>query len=157
MGMRFYLPANCTNLDWYGRGPWENYSDRNTAAQLGQWSDNTDNGWTRGYIRPQESGYKTDTRTIQLTDGTGYGVEVIGLQPLSFSAMPQLTEDFDEGTIKKNRHTTDIIKRRFVCLHVDLAQRGVGGDNSWGAQPHDEFRLTAKQYSYGFVLRLVGE
>ena len=71
--------------------------------------------------------------------------------------MPQLTEDFDEGTIKKNRHTTDIIKRRFVCLHVDLAQRGVGGDNSWGAQPHDEFRLTAKQYSYGFVFRLVGE
>jgi beta-galactosidase len=157
MGMRFYLPANCTNLEWYGRGPWENYSDRNTAAQLGQWSDNTDNGWTRGYIRPQESGYKTDTRTIQLTDGTGYGVEVIGLQPLSFSAMPQLTEDFDEGTIKKNRHTSDIIKRRFVCLHVDLAQRGVGGDNSWGAQPHDEFRLTGKQYSYGFVLRLVGE
>jgi beta-galactosidase len=155
MGMRFYLPSECTDLEWYGRGPWENYSDRNTAAHVGLWHDHTDNGWTRGYIRPQESGYKTDTRRLQLTDGTGYGLEVVGLQPLSFSAMPQLAEDFDEGTTKKNRHTSDIAKRRFVCLHVDLAQRGVGGDNSWGAQPHDEFRLLGKRYAYGFVLRFV--
>jgi beta-galactosidase len=154
MGMRFYLPADWTEVDWYGRGPWENYSDRKTAALIGKWSDHTDNGWTRNYIRPQESGYKTDTRQVSVRNAAGFGVEVTGLQPLSFSAMPQLTEDFDEGTIKHNHHTTDIAKRRFVCLHVDLGQRGVGGDNSWGAQPHDEFRLLGKKYSYGFVLRI---
>ena len=52
MGMRFLLPPTCNQLEWYGRGPWENYADRNTAALLGRWSDHTDNGWTRGYIRP---------------------------------------------------------------------------------------------------------
>lgn len=157
MGMRFQLPASWTQLEWYGRGPWENYADRNNAATIGRWADHTDNGWTRGYIRPQESGYKTDTRWIRLTDAAGSGIEITGLQPLCFSAMPQLTEDFDEGAIKQNRHTTDVIKRRFVCLHVDLAQRGVGGDNSWGAQPHDEYRLTGKKYNYSFVLRPVGK
>ena len=156
MGMRFQLPAACSQLEWYGRGPWENYADRKQAAHIGIWNDHTDYGWTRGYIRPQESGYKTDTRWIRLTDHTGFGVEVTGLQPICFSAMPQLSEDFDEGTIKKNRHTSDIVQRRFVCLQVDLAQRGVGGDNSWGAQPHDEYRLTGKKYTYAFVLRVVG-
>ena len=153
MGLRFMLPAACNQLSWYGRGPWENYSDRNTAAFLGLWEDHTDNGWTRNYVRPQESGYKTDARWIRLTDAEGFGLEVRGLQPLCFSAMPQLSEDFDEGTIKRNRHTTDIVKRPFVCLHVDLAQRGVGGDNSWGAQPHDEYRLFGKKYAYGFVIK----
>jgi beta-galactosidase len=157
MGLRFQLPAACNQLAWYGRGPFENYSDRNTASSLGIWESNTDLGWERGYIRPQESGYRTDTRWIRLTDTEGFGVEVQGIQPLSFSAMPQLTEDFDEGTLKKNRHTSDIYKRRFVCLHVDLAQRGVGGDNSWGAQPHDEYRLLGKKYAYSFVVRPVGK
>lgn len=156
MGLRFMLPQTCNQLNWYGRGPWENYSDRNTASLLGLWEDHTDNGWTRNYIRPQESGYKTDARWIRLTDASGFGLEVRGLQPLCFSAMPQLSEDFDEGTVKRNRHTTDVVKRPFVCLHVDLAQRGVGGDNSWGAQPHNAYRLFEKKYSYGFVLKAVG-
>ena len=127
MGMRFALPSNYNQVQWYGRGPFENYADRNTAALLGIYNDNTDNGWTRTYIRPQESGYKTDTRWIKLTNSEGVGIQVEGLQPLSFSAMPQVTEDFDEGTIKKGRHVTDIVKRPFVTLHVDLAQRGIGG------------------------------
>lgn len=157
MGMRFALPADFNRLQWYGRGPFENYADRNTAAFVGLYHDLTDNGWTRNYVRPQESGYKTEARWIQLTNADGTGLRVEGLQPLSFSAMPQLTEDFDEGTTKKNRHPTDIVKRPFVTLHVDLAQRGVGGDNSWGAETHDAFRLTAKRYTYGFVLKAVGQ
>jgi beta-galactosidase len=157
MGMRFGLPSNYNQIEWYGRGPFENYADRNTAAFLGLHADNTDNGWTRNYIRPQESGYKTDMRWLKLTNSEGFGVSVEGLQPLSFSAMPQLTEDFDEGNSKKNRHTTDIIKRPFVTLHVDLAQRGVGGDTSWGAETHEEYRLKAKKYTYGFVIRPIGK
>ncbi len=155
MGMRFALPSTYNQVQWYGRGPFENYADRNTAALLGIYNDHTDNGWTRNYIRPQESGYKTDTRWIKLTNTEGVGLQVEGLQPLSFSAMSQLTEDFDEGTVLKNRHVTDIIKRPFVTLHVDLAQRGIGGDNSWGAETHEEFRLKDKKYTYGFVIKAI--
>ena len=119
--------------------------------------DNTENGWTKNYIRPQESGYKTDVRSIKLTEAGGFGLEVEGLQALSFSAMPQITEDFDEGSVKKNRHVTDIHKRPFIMLQVDYRHRGVGGDNSWGAQTHDEYRLTDKMYRYGYVIRAIGE
>jgi beta-galactosidase len=157
MGMRFGLPSDYNQVEWYGRGPFENYSDRNTAAFIGLHADNTDNGWTRTYIRPQESGYKTDMRWLKLTNTEGVGISVEGLQPLCFSAMSQLTEDFDEGNSKKNRHVTDIIKRPFVTLHVDLAQRGVGGDTSWGAETHEEYRLKAKKYTYGFVIRPIGK
>jgi beta-galactosidase len=157
MGMRFGLPNAYNQLQWYGRGPWENYADRNTASFIGIHNDHTDNGWTRSYIRPQESGYKTDARWVKLTNAEGTGIVVEGLQPLCFSAMSQLTEDFDEGNTKKNRHTTDIIKRPFVTLQVDLAQRGVGGDTSWGAETHEEYRLKAKKYTYGFVIRPVGK
>ncbi len=157
MGMRFALPPTCTNVEWYGRGPFENYNDRNSAAFLGLWKDNTTNGWTKNYIRPQESGYKTDVRNLKITDDNGYGLEIFGQQPFCFSAMPQLTEDFDEGTTKQGRHTTDIGKRPFTCLHIDLAQRGVGGDNSWGAQPHEKYRLMEKKYTYSYVLKAVGK
>ncbi len=156
MGMRFSLPSTFNQVQWYGRGPFENYSDRNLAAQLGIYNDHTDNGWSRNYVRPQESGYKTDIRWLKLTDTEGVGISVEGTQPLCFSAMSQLTEDFDEGTTKKNRHVTDIVKRPFVTLHVDLAQRGVGGDTSWGAETHEEYRLKAKKYSYGFTIRPIG-
>jgi beta-galactosidase len=157
MGMRFGLPSDYNQVEWYGRGPFENYADRNTAAFVGLHADNTENGWTRNYIRPQESGYKTDMRWLKLTNSDGLGVSIEGLQPLSFSAMSQLTEDFDEGNSKKNRHITDIIKRPFVTLHVDLAQRGVGGDTSWGAETHEAYRLKAKKYTYGFVIRPIGK
>jgi beta-galactosidase len=157
MGMRFALPSAYHQVQWYGRGPWENYADRNSAAFIGIYHDHTDNGWTRSYIRPQESGYKTDARWVKLTNTEGIGLLVEGLQPLCFSAMPQLTEDFDEGSTKKNRHTTDIIKRPFVTLHIDLAQRGVGGDTSWGAETHEPYRLKAKKYSYGLLIRPVGK
>ena len=157
MGMRFGLPSTYNQVKWYGRGPFENYADRNTASLLGLYDDNTDNGWTRNYIRPQESGYKTDARWVKLTNTEGVGMSVEGLQPLCFSAMSQLTEDFDEGTVKKNRHVTDIVKRPFITLHVDLGQRGVGGDNSWGAETHEAYRLKAKKYTYGFVIRPIGK
>lgn len=157
MGLRVKLPPSLNQLEWYGRGPFENYSDRNTASTLGIWQNHTDNGWTKNYIRPQESGYRTDVRWLTLLDDKGFGLQVEGLQPLSISAMPQLTEDFDEGAVKKNRHITDINKRPFTVLHIDYAQRGVGGDNTWGAQTHEEYRLFAKQYSYGFVIRPVGK
>jgi beta-galactosidase len=154
-GMRMELPKNFDNLNYYGRGPFENYNDRNTAAFVGIYSDKTENQFTSNYIRPQENGYKTDTRWLTLTNENGTGIQIEGLQPICFSAMPYQNEQFDEGTVKKNRHTIDIIRKPLVALHVDLKQRGVGGDNTWGYLPHDEYRLLDKKYSYGYILKAI--
>lgn len=154
-GMRCRVNKNWDLLNWYGRGPGENYPDRKTAAFLGQYQGNVNSQFTRTYVRPQENGYHTDTRWLRLSDPGGAGLEVQGLQPFCFSALPFLAEDLDEGTVKKNRHPSDLVKRGFTSLHIDLIQRGVGGDDSWGAQPHEPYRLLKKKYAYGFVLRPV--
>lgn len=154
-GMRMTLPLQYSNLKYYGRGPWENYSDRNTASFVGLYADSVKNQATRNYIRPQESGYKTDVRWLSLTDSAGRGLLIQGVQPICFSATNAGTEDLDPGLTKKQQHPTDVKPRRNVYLNIDLAQRGVGGDNSWGALPHDQYRLLDKKYSYSYVLRLV--
>jgi beta-galactosidase len=154
-GMRMQLPEQFDNLSYYGRGPWENYSDRNTASFVGLYKDNVQNQYTQNYIRPQEAGNKTDVRWLSLTNDEGNGIRVEGLQPISFSAIPYSTEDLDPGLTKKQQHPTDIKPRRNVYLHIDLAQRGVGGDNSWGALPHKKYRLLDKKYSYSYTLSLI--
>lgn len=154
-GMRMELPEQYSNLSYYGRGPWENYSDRNTAAFVGLYKDEVKNQFYQGYIRPQESGYKTDVRWLRLTNVEGKGLQVDGLQPLSFSALNYATEDLDPGNHKRQQHPNDIKPRKSVVLQIDLKQRGVGGDDSWGALPHIQYRLLDKKYSYSYILRLV--
>ena len=151
-GMRLILPADYKSFTYYGRGPWENYEDRKESAFLGLWRQSTDEQLFP-YVRPQESGNKCDVRWLELTNAEGLGIRIEGLQPLSVSAMPYRTEDLDPGFTKRQMHYSDIEPRREVVLQVDLAQRGVGGDNAWGAQPHDPYRLTAERYSYGYVIR----
>ncbi|MBC7888767.1 MAG: DUF4981 domain-containing protein [Ferruginibacter sp.] len=153
-GMRMQLPGRFNNLSYYGRGPWENYNDRNEGAFIGLYKDEVNNQYYAGYIRPQESGYKTDTRWLSLTNKEGAGYSVEGLQPICFSATNHSTESLDPGLTKKQQHPTDIVPDNNVYLHIDLKQRGVGGDNSWGALPHDQYRLLNKKYSYSYVLRL---
>jgi beta-galactosidase len=157
-GMRMEVSRRFDQLRYYGRGPQENYSDRNTAALLGTYQDSVRRTFPGTYIRPQEYGYHTDVRWLTLTDATGRGlrVEAAG-QPICFSALPFRTEDLDPGLSKKQQHPTDLKPRGQTWLHLDLAQRGVGGDNSWGALPHEQYRLLAKQYSYSYTLRLVDE
>lgn len=155
-GMRLELPGRFDQLGYYGRGPWENYSDRHSAAFLGQYRDTVRHQFANTYIRPQEGGYHTDTRWLTLTTPTGQGLRVEGAQPLSFSALDVPAEELDPGLTKKQQHTSDVRHHHDrVYLSVDLAQRGVGGDNSWGALPHDQYRLLAKQYSYTYTLRLL--
>ena len=150
--MRMTLPANCKNFTYYGRGPYENYIDRWSASYLGIYEQSTDRQFFP-YVRPQESGNKCDVRWLELTDDEGRGVRVEGLQPLSVSALPYRSEDLDPGLgTKKQMHYSDIEPRREVVLHVDLAQRGLGGDNSWGASPHPQYRLTEDSYTYGYVI-----
>lgn len=154
-GMRLQLPPEYEHLRYYGRGPWENYSDRNTAAFEGVYNDVVKNQFTANYIRPQENGYKTDVRWLSLTNSAGAGIKVEGIQPICFSALNHSAESMDPGMTKKQQHPSDLRPDRNVYLHIDLKQRGVGGDNSWGALPHDEYRLLDKKYSYSYVLSLV--
>jgi beta-galactosidase len=154
-GMRMELPGAYNNLQYYGRGPWENYADRNTAAFVGTYSDKVSNQFTWEYIRPQESGYKTDARWIQLTNPAGAGLAITGSQPLSFSAMNVSTESLDPGLTKNGRHINDVKPEDKVYLHIDLAQRGVGGDTSWGALPHAQYMLTADTYTYTYTINLI--
>ena len=152
LGMRMILPEDYTNLKYYGRGPWENYSDRKESSFVGIYEQSTSEQLFP-YVRPQESGNKCDVRWLELTDSEGVGLRIEGLQPLSISAMPYRAEDLDPGLTKKQMHYSDVEPRREVVLQVDLAQRGVGGDNTWGAQPHDPYRLTADRYEYGYIIR----
>ena len=152
LGMRIILPEDYKNLTYYGRGPWENYSDRKESSFIGIYEQSTDEQLFH-YVRPQESGNKCDVRWLELRNAKGEGLRVEGLQPLSISAMPYRSEDLDPGLTKKQMHYSDIEPRREVVLHIDLAQRGLGGDQSWGAQPHDQYRLTADKYSYGYIIR----
>lgn len=154
-GMRMELSGNYDNLSYYGRGPWENYSDKNTAAFVGLYTDKVRNQFTSNYIRPQENGYKTDVRWLKLTNNEGKGLQIEGIQPICFSALNNSTEDLDPGLTKKQQHLIDIKPRSEVFLNIDLKQRGVGGDNSWGALPHDSYRLLDKKYTYSYVLRLI--
>jgi beta-galactosidase len=151
-GMRMILPQDYKHFTFYGRGPWENYSDRNESSFIGLYEQSTDEQLFP-YVRPQESGNKTDVRWLELTDDEGVGLRIDGMQPLSVSAMPYRSEDLDPGLTKKQMHYSDIEPRREVVLHVDLVQRGLGGDDSWGAVPHKPYRLEEDTYEYGYVIR----
>jgi beta-galactosidase len=154
-GMRTTLPGRYENLAYYGRGPHENYSDRNFASLIGIYTDNVENQYYKGYIRPQESGNKTDVRWLSLTDDQGRGFLIEGAQPISFTAINHSTEDLDPGLTKKQQHPTDLPLRRDVFLSIDLNQRGVGGDDSWGAYPHRPYRLLATKYTYSYTIKLI--
>jgi beta-galactosidase len=151
-GMRMQLAKDLNNINFYGRGPWENYSDRNTASFLGEYRQKLKEQFTWNYVRPQENGYKTDVRWIKLVNSDGNGIKISGIQPICFSALPYTAEDFDPGITKKSQHPSDLNERDFISLHVDLVQRGVGGDNSWGALPHEIYLIKAKKYSYSYII-----
>ncbi len=155
-GMRLELDGSYDGLSYYGRGPWENYSDRNTSSFVGVYQDKVANQFTWTYIRPQEAGYKTDTRWLSLKNKNGKGLQIEGKQPICFSALNMATETLDGGENKAQKHPTDIVvEKDKIYLHLDFKQRGVGGDNSWGALPHKPYRLTNKQYVYTYILNLI--
>lgn len=153
IGMTMQLPKTFDNLDYYGRGPWENYIDKNTSAFVDTYSSKvSDQYWA--YLRPQENGYKTDTRWLKLSNHNGIGLCITGDEPLGFAALHNSISDFDPGTKKAQRHTTDIVEGDFVEVKIDLFQMGVGGDNSWGAKPYESYmRYAGSKYEYGFTIK----
>ena len=152
-GMIMSLPGNVDNFTWYGRGPHENYIDRNKETFMGIWNGKVKDQAFE-YYRPQETGNKTDVRWLTLKDNNGWGVEVHGAQPLSVAALNLKPEDLDPGMTKKQQHWSDVITRRETVLYVDLFQRGVAGLNSWSARPLEQYRFKEKQYSYQYTIRL---
>ena len=163
MGMQIQLPEEFSNLKWFGRGPHENYTDRKTSADVGLYESTVADQYTP-YIRPQENGYKTDTRWLTLTDDSGTGILVSGDPLISFAALNNIHDDFESpGKLSQyrkdaktaNTHTIDVKPRELVNLNVDLGQMGVGGDNSWGALIHPKYRLLEKKYEYSFRIRPV--
>jgi beta-galactosidase len=151
-GMRMKIPAQFRNMQWYGRGPHENYSDRNTSAFVGKYTSTVTDQYFP-YIRPQENGYRTDIRWVALTNQQGQGLLISGLPLFSMSALPYSIEDLDQGTKQNYRHTIDLIPRDYIDLNIDFKQQGVGGIDSWGALPLVKYQLPAQQYSFSYRMR----
>lgn len=153
-GMLMTLDKAYVHFTWYGRGPLENYVDRNRDAFMGIWYGKVQEQ-AYPYFRPQETGNKTDIRWLTLKNKNGQGIRIIGSQPLSVSATNNLPEDLDPGLTKKQQHASDIVPREETVLCVDLFQRGVGGLNSWGAKPLDKYRFQAKEYNYTYTIQII--
>ena len=166
-GMNLQVPKAYYNVKWYGRGQHENYIDRKNSAFKGIYNSTvSDLGYD--YSRPQENGYRTENRWLQLTDKEGIGFKVYGDPYISFSAHFNTIEDFDDGLsenkpgqnlkprsriIKKQRKPIDVPKRDFISLNIDLKQMGVGGDNSWGARPLKKYLIQPNSYKYSFIIK----
>lgn len=153
-GMIMTLPKQTDDFTWYGRGPWENYIDRNHDTFMGIWNGKVEEQ-AFAYYRPQETGNKTDVRWLTLKNKDGKGIKVTGVQPLSVSATNNRPEDLDPGMTKKQQHASDILPRNETVLCVDLFQRGVAGLNSWGASPLEPYRFFGKEYTYGYTISII--
>ena len=145
-GMQMSIPGEFSNVTWFGRGPWENYWDRNSAAMVGLYNMKVDDLFFP-YIEPQESGNRTDVRRVSFTNAAGQGLRVSGMPLVYFSAWP-----FKQSELERAKHPNEIQKSEDITVNIDYRQMGVGGDDSWGAWPHEEFMLPPGDYSYSFTL-----
>uniref|UniRef100_UPI004048B42B glycoside hydrolase family 2 TIM barrel-domain containing protein n=1 Tax=Mariniflexile sp. TaxID=1979402 RepID=UPI004048B42B len=152
-GNNFIINNDYQTVNWFGRGPHENYNDRHTSALVGTYTASVSNLYFP-YIRPQENGYKTDVRWVTFKNTNGKGIKIEGTDNISFSAHHQYNNDFDAGKTKQQRHTTDIVKRDFVNVNIDYGQTGVGGDNSWDtkAWAHEQYRIKPASLEYTYTI-----
>lgn len=150
-GMLMQMPYTMEKSNYYGRGPIENYSDRKDCMRIGVYSDDADNQYFP-YIRPQESGTKSDIRWWKQTDATGLGLQVKSCTPFYASAIHFDTEELDDGEEKEQRHSFDLKKSKFTNLFLDSAHMGVGGENSWGAWPLEKYRVHYGNKTFTFTL-----
>ena len=150
-GMLMQMPYTMEKSNYYGRGPIENYSDRKDCMRIGVYTDDADNQYFP-YIRPQESGTKSDIRWWKQTDATGLGLQVKSCTPFYASAIHFDTEELDDSDDKEQRHSFDLKKSKFTNLFLDSAHMGVGGENSWGAQPLEKYRVHYGNKTFTFTL-----
>ncbi len=154
-GMRFAMPGQYSDLDFFGLGPWENYADRHSAALLGRYRQRVEEQYHYGYARAQESGTHTGMRWMNILDESGTGLKLSAPTPFSASALPFSLEDLDTHVhsleLKAKAHENER-SRGTTYVHMDLAQMGVGGITSWGTWPLKEYLLPAQPYDFVFTL-----
>ena len=151
-GMTMNLAKEFDQVEFYGRGPVENYSDRNSSQFLGVYKSSVADQYFP-YIRPQENGNKTDVRWWRVTNADGMGLEFHSDAPLSMSSLNYTTADLDEGPNKHNVHAGDLTPRPYTVVHIDKVQYGLACVNSWGAQPLEQYKLHYGDYSYSFLIK----
>lgn len=149
VGMKMELLGDYKNMQWFGRGPHENYSDRNTSAPIALHSSHTDVQY-HDYSRPQETGNKTEVRWMSLTDENGEGLLIIGEPLLNMTALSVTDEAMVNDRDGEHLHGQEVLPQDLVNLKIDLRQMGVGGDNSWGAMPLPNYQIKPASYNYGF-------
>lgn len=153
-GMQLQMPGKYKNIEYYGRGPGENYSDRNHASRLGLYRQTVSEQYYP-YIRPQENGNKTDIRYWRQVDNAGNGLEFTSSSPMSMSALEYSIESLDDGNEKHQHHGGDVVKAGYTNLLIDKVQMGVGCINSWSELPLPEYRLPYGDYTFEFVMKPV--
>ena len=146
-GMKLKMPETFNEVTWFGRGPWENYSDRKYSAEVGLYHSTVDS-LNYDYIRPQETGYRTDVRWMVIKNKNHAGLLVMGDPVFCFEANHFSRDDFDEGFEKDQKHTIDIKDHPWTMVNLDYKQMGLGSDNSWGALPHPQYMIPVAAYSY---------
>ena len=150
-GMQLQMPRSFETLEYYGRGPVENYADRNHNTFLGRYRQSVDSQFYP-YVRPQETGNKTDLRWWRVLDIGGNGLEIRAEVPFSASALHYTIESLDEGTRKIQRHSNEIEQADLTNVLIDKVQMGLGCIDSWGALPLKQYRLPYQDYSFTFTL-----
>jgi beta-galactosidase len=148
VGMTMSLPPEFKQVRWFGRGPQESYIDRKTAAFVGLYQASVPETPVP-YVSVQEYGNRTDVRWVSVTDADGAGLLVTGLPRFEFSAIPYTAEDLTNEK-RGDKHPGDVARRDLTVLSVDYGQMGVGGDDSWGAMTHPQYRLGVREYEYAF-------
>ena len=176
-GMKFTMPGKYSTLDFYGKGPWENYCDRNSSARVGHYVQSVNDQYHYGYVRTQESGTHTGLRYLRLLDDGGCGLEISSVSEFSASALPfpmNVLDCMENGTpVRKNkanvqagepRHSLDLKPMAheddrdagMTYVNFDLIQMGVGGIDSWGAIPLEKYMIRAKERDFAYFIRPIG-
>ena len=154
-GMQLQMPKQYDEVTYYGRGPVENYCDRNSSEFIGIYNNKVADEYYP-YVRPQESGNHTDVRWFRVQDKQGRGLEFYSNAPMEASALNFLTEDLDDGMSKDkkiDRHSGDLVERPLTQVHIQQRQMGLGCVNSWGAWPRQEYMLPYQNYDFTFVIK----
>lgn len=150
-GMQMPMPRNFETVEYYGRGPGENYIDRNNSADLGIYRQSVAEQFYP-YVRPQENGTKTDIRWWKMLDESGNGVEITASAPFSASALHYTIESLDNGINKKQEHSPEVAEADLTNLCIDKIQAGLGCENSWGSIARPEYRVPYSDYEFTFML-----
>lgn len=152
IGMMFTMPVSFENVEWYGKGPYENYIDREKGAKIGKYCGKVSEQYTP-YLKPQECGNKIGVRWAKIYGEDGTGLKITGMPTIEFNALPYLPEELEQAS-----HMYKLPESDKTVVRVNFKQMGVGGDDSWGQKTHPEFTLYADQtYKYSYILTPIME